>query len=422
MPSKLCSGPFSVPAIELTNLVSDQRKGDVVPEAEIENRNQNPNSSKGAFPCSTKSLPQLSEPPTISIVIPVYNGGPAFRRCLASVSLLQPAPLEIIVVVDGDGDDSAEVAVCFKAEIIRLLQRGGPARARNQGALRAKGEIVLFLDADVTVPPGLLKQVAEAFAGAPETAAIIGSYDDEPAADSLISEYKNLMHHYVHQYSDEQAATFWGACGAIRRDVFIAVGGFDERYRRPCVEDIDLGYRLRAAQYPVRLRKSLQVKHLKRWTFLSMLKADILDRAMPWTELIVRHRVFPSDLNLRHSDRLSVAAIYVLLLTVPLAVQSPSWLAISWGVTLLLLILNRHTYRFFLAHRGIAFTAAAIGLQWLSLIYSGMAFAVGIVRYGLVPRICVVFPGRTHRTEPFLAGHQPERIISRSGNPRGGEA
>jgi GT2 family glycosyltransferase len=392
-----------------------------VPQDEIENKNQNPNCLRGEHPTLGESVP-LSGAPTISIVIPVYNGGLAFRRCLASVSILRPTPLEVIVVVDGDGDDSAEVAACFKTDIVRLLQRGGPARARNQGALRAKGEIVLFLDADVAVPPGLLEQVAEAFRAAPDTVAVIGSYDAEPAAESLLSEYKNLMHHHVHQYSEEEAATFWGACGAIRRDVFLAVGGFDERYRRPCVEDIDLGYRLRAAQHPVRLRKSLQVKHLKRWTFLSLLRADIFDRALPWTELIMRHRVFPSDLNLRHSDRLSVVAMYALLLTAPLAVRWPSWVTVSGGFGLLLLVLNIHTYRFFFARRGFAFTAAAVALHWLSLLYGGMAFAVGIVRYGLVPRICAAFAGRTPRIEPLVTGCQPQRIIPRSGNRRGGGA
>jgi glycosyltransferase involved in cell wall biosynthesis len=391
-------------------------------DAEIENKNQNPKYGPGGRPCCGGSVLPLSEPPTISIVIPVHNGGPAFRRCLASVCLLRPAPLEVIVVVDGDADDSAQVAACFKTQIIRLSQRGGPARARNQGAFRAKGEIVLFLDADVVAPPGLLEQVAEDFRAASDTAAIIGSYDAEPAAEGLISEYKNLMHHYVHQYSAEQTATFWGACGAIRRDVFVAVGGFDERYRRPCVEDIDLGYRLRAAQCPVRLRKSLQVKHLKRWTFLSLLKADIFDRALPWTELIIRHRIFPSDLNLRHSDRFSVAAMYTLLMTLPLTVRSPAWGAISGSLGLLLLILNRHTYGFFFAHRGMAFAAAAVALHWLSLIYSGMAFALGIVRYGIVLRVCSVFSGRTRHTEPYSPGHQPKHIISSLGNSGGGGA
>jgi GT2 family glycosyltransferase len=367
--------------------------------SEIENRNQNLNDCHSEMSMSGERLntPFSSEHPTISIVIPVHNGGTAFRHCLESVSRLQPSPLEVMVVSDGDTDGSADVAGHFNVRVIRLPHKGGPARARNHGAFLTQGEIVLFIDADVTVPRNLLRHVAEGFTTAPDTVAIIGSYDCEPAAEGVVSQYKNLMHHYVHQYSSEEAATFWGACGAIRRDIFLAIGGFDERYRRPCVEDIDLGYRLRAAQYPVRLIKALQVKHLKRWTFLSLLKSDILDRALPWTELIIRYRVFRNDLNLRHSDRLSVVAIYALLATALLGVRSPGWFAVSGGLGLLLLILNIRTYRFFAARRGLPFAAIGMALHWLSLVYGGVAFAAGVVRYGLVPRIRAVFSARTDR-------------------------
>ena len=63
----------------------------------------------------------------------------------------------------------------------------------------------------------------------------------------------------------EKASTFWGACGAIRRDVFIQMSGFDERYWTPWGEHIELGSRLVQHGYTIRLHKELQVKHLKRW-------------------------------------------------------------------------------------------------------------------------------------------------------------
>lgn len=393
-----------------------------MPQNEIENKNQNPVNARASGPvCAEANGIMMDCPapdyPTISIVIPVHNGGEKFRQCLESASRLQPPPLEIVVVADGDTDGSADVARQFNTRVIRLPHRGGPARARNEGAARAQGEIVLFIDADVAVPLDLLRRVVEGFNAAPRTAAVIGSYDCEPAAKGLISQYKNLLHHHVHQQSHEEAATFWGACGAIRREVFFAMGGFDERYRRPCVEDIDLGYRLRAAHYVIRLHKTLQVKHLKRWTFLSLLRSDLFDRALPWTELIVRYRLFRNDLNLRHSDRLSVAAMYALLLATPLVAWSPFLLVVPGSLVLLLLALNIRLYRFLIARRGIAFGLAAVPLHWLSFIYSGMAFVVGAVRHGLVSRLS---PLSSNPSDQISVAGPRERVLPPLGSPRGG--
>ena len=113
---------------------------------------------------------------------------------------------------------------------------GGPAKARNIGAKAATGNIILFIDADVELHPTTVLRVIAVFQDRPEVAAIIGSYDDAPGATNFLSQYKNLFHHYTHQAAKEEASTFWGACGAIRRDVFLSLEGFDESYRRPCIE------------------------------------------------------------------------------------------------------------------------------------------------------------------------------------------
>jgi GT2 family glycosyltransferase len=317
---------------------------------------------------------------TISMIIPVYKGGIEFRRCLKSLAYLEPAPLEIIIVSDGD-EESSRTASEFHVTVIQLPQRKGPAHARNVGASQAKGDILFFVDADVAVPPNLLNRLTDAFNEPQNATAVIGSYDCNPTAPGIVSQYKNLSHHYVHQHSDENAATFWGACGAVRRDVFLLLGGFDERYRRPCVEDIEFGYRLRAAKYSIRLNKHLQVKHLKQWSLLSLLKSDIFDRGLPWTELVFRYRQFNNDLNLRYSDRISVVLTLSLLFSLIASLVLVHLQIVTVFIATLLFVLNTSLYRFFTAQRGIAFAAAAISLHWLSFLYSGVAFAIGLIRY-----------------------------------------
>lgn len=325
--------------------------------------------------------PNSTNAPTVSIVIPVHNGGENFRYCLSSLKQFIPASVEVIVVVDGGTDQSEQLAQEFGAKVLKFSSAGGPARARNQGASVAQGEILFFLDADVAVHANTLEQVVSIFRHQPELAALIGSYDDAPGAVNFLSQYKNLFHHYTHQTSNEIASTFWGACGAIRRDIFLKIGGFDQNYRYPSVEDIELGYRLTQAGYQIRLCKSVQVKHLKCWKPLSLLKAEFFYRALPWTELLWRDRQFINDLNLKVSSRISLMLAYGLLAAIFAVFW---WRAAFWFFIILSFILfaiNFPVYRFFQKKRGFRFTCQAVFWHWLYFLYSGLAFAIGTIRY-----------------------------------------
>ncbi len=315
---------------------------------------------------------------TLSVIIPVFNGGSNFHRCLSSLAEAVPPPEEIIVVADGDTDGSSHLAESFATKVVRIPTPNGPARARNLGARSARGDLLFFMDADVTIPPDLIGRVAAHFREDPGLAALFGSYDDEPFERNFLSQYKNLFHHYVHQTSREEASTFWAGCGAIRREVFMSLGGFDEDYRQPSVEDIELGYRLKRAGYRVHLVKRLQVKHLKRWRAVSLLKADFFGRALPWTRLIARDRRMISDLNLGYSSRISVGLVYGLLAALIGAWRWPSLLVIAFLFVLCLLVLNGPFYRFFVRKRGVEFALKAVACHWAYYLYSGLAFALGL--------------------------------------------
>jgi glycosyltransferase involved in cell wall biosynthesis len=223
------------------------------------------------------------------------------------------APLECIVVDDGSSDDSVRIAAQQGARVRSTGGRFGPARARNIGVKAASGEIVLFLDADVCVYPDTISKIVAEFAGDPELDAVIGSYDRSPSATNFMSQYRNLMHSYVHQHSNREATTFWSGCGAIRRQVFLDFGGFDENhYQTPAIEDIELGYRLFQAKRKLALNANIQVKHLKSWSLSKVIETDFFYRAIPWSELILRSGRMPNDLNLRISQRISVALAFIL--------------------------------------------------------------------------------------------------------------
>jgi GT2 family glycosyltransferase len=257
--------------------------------------------------------------------------------------------------------------------------RRGPAYARNLGAQQAEGEVLLFLDADVSAPPDIIGQVGAAFASEPGLSALFGSYDDAPAATDFPSQYRNLLHHYVHQTSQEEAFTFWTGCGAIRRQVFLDLGGFDEaRYRAPSIEDIELGYRLAHAGHRVRLVKHIQVKHLKHWSRLEMVRCDFEQRALPWSRLILHHRRLANDLNIGWSSRLSVLAAGGLMASIAGAFFRPPFLALAGGFAIALIALNWRLYRFFAQARGTIFSVRAMPWHWLYFLTSGLAFCLAL--------------------------------------------
>jgi glycosyltransferase involved in cell wall biosynthesis len=311
---------------------------------------------------------------TVSVIIPVYNGASTLEICLKALGASTFRDFEIIVVDDGSSDGSAELAQLSTAG------RQGPAFARNLGARSASGDILMFVDADVLVHPNTLETALRAFERDPSIDAVIGAYDDEPAERNFLSQYKNLMHCYIHRQGKQRASTFWTGCGAIRKSVFDQAGGFDERYRRPSIEDIELGARLTHAGFRIELDPAMMVKHLKRWTLGAMLKSDIFDRAIPWTELMLGRRHMPADLNLQWSQRAGVALVLVS------PVLAAYWWPAACCALVVTLALNRGFYKFLIQKRGVLFAIRAVPLHLLYFAYSGVSFALGALRFVILPK------------------------------------
>lgn len=313
--------------------------------------------------------------PRLSVVVPVYNDARNLAECLAALRAADIPGCELIVVDDASPDDSADVARRAGAMVISLPQNSGPAAARNRGAAAATGEILFFVDADVAVAPDAIRRVADAFAADPEIAAVFGSYDDAPRAPGMVSQYRNLLHHWVHQQGNPEASTFWAGCGAVRRATFLEVGGFDAGlFRRPAIEDIELGYRMRRRGYRIRLDKDLQGKHFKGWTLYSVIKTDILSRAVPWSRLVLEGGGAPNDLNLKRGQRLSGLLVLLALAALVLSPLRPLLLGLSAAALGAVVVLNWPLYRFLLARRGPWFLARALPLHWLYYLYSSLTY------------------------------------------------
>ena len=329
----------------------------------------------------------------VSVIIPVFNGAGTLPLCLRALAASQHAAFECIVIDDGSTDDSASLAERFGATVLSTGGRGGPARARNLGARHATGDLLLFIDADVAVHPDALGRIAERFESEPDLDALMGAYDDSPADPGFVSQFKNLMHAFVHRQGKRQASTFWCGCGAVKRSVYLELGGLDESYRRPSVEDIEFGFRMMHSGRKLALDPSVQGKHLKIWTLWNLVRTDVLQRGIPWTELILRTRYLPNDLNLSWSQRISAALSFLLVVLggveiwqslssrvlLPASMGAAGVLASLAGIC----FLNCAFYRFLASVKGWRFSVVAILMHVLYYLYSGISLVLGAGLYGL---------------------------------------
>lgn len=313
--------------------------------------------------------------PQISVVVPVYNAAPYLARCLGAIRRLDPAPLECLVVDDGSEDGSVAIAEAAGFSVLAYGCHRGAAFARNFGARVARGEILLFIDADVEVPSGTAGRVVDRFEEDPTRDAVIGSYDDRPADPGFISQYRNLLHCYTHQQGRAEASTFWTGCGAIRARAFRLLLGFSPARRY--LEDLEFGLRLAREGRRIWLDKGLMVKHLKRLSFVQVLRTDLFERAFPWTLLILKYRSMPPDLNLRWGQRISV----LFAGAAGAAALAGQWAA-AFAAVGVVAALNFDFYRFLAARAGLRFAVCCVPVHLIEFLDSGAGFAAGIVAHG----------------------------------------
>jgi GT2 family glycosyltransferase len=310
----------------------------------------------------------------LSIVIPAYQNVTGLAECLRALVPSAGPNNEIIVVDDASTDGTPDVAEQFGTRLLRLERNSGPGAARNLGARHATGDVLLFIDSDVVVGPDTVARVVRVFEERPDVAAVFGSYDAAPPAPGLVSQFRNLLHHFVHQQGDPEASTFWAGCGAIRKSVFDSTGGFDTGPFTRAIEDIELGYRIRDAGHRILLDRDIRVTHLKRWTLASFLRTDVLYRAVPWSRLILQRRRRLDHLNLKSEHRVSVVLAFLIVLALALSAIAPALLALAALSVALLVIVNRKLFGFFVRVRGIAFAAGAVPLLFLHYLASGLGY------------------------------------------------
>jgi hypothetical protein len=290
----------------------------------------------------------------LTAIVPATNRPATLARCLAAIASAETPPEQVIVVEDAS------------------LKH--PALARNAGAREAQGDVLVFVDADVTVHADAFVRIRQAFEESPHLVALFGSYDDAPDSPGFVSVFRNLLHHHVHQHEAGPAGTFWAGLGAMRRDAFEAAGGF---VVHP-IEDIELGMRLAANGADIRLDPRVQGTHLKHWSLWGMLRTDLLVRGIPWVGLLIEHRDRKQAQVLNLGWRARLTALTCLGVIAAAVLRSP-WLAIA--AVVMLIVLNRSFYQLLLRKEGVPRAVGGVGLHFLHNLVAVASVPLGIIVY-----------------------------------------
>jgi glycosyltransferase involved in cell wall biosynthesis len=293
--------------------------------------------------------------PRASLIVPVRDGAETIEACLVAARAAMGQMDELIVVDDGSSDGSAALAAGSGARVIFGAALGAAA-ARNAGAAAARGRWLVFLDADVLLEPGSL----EALLAPLETGraqASIGAYAPCPPELGLASRVKDRSIRHRHHQAGAEIAWFWTGLGAVDRDVFEALGGFDAAaFTGATVEDMELGYRLARAGHRIRQVERARGRHLHRHSIRSLLRNDFT-KSRAWTRSLLSHGTHRASDHASTHPREALALACALLGLLPQPTSPAAWAALGWLLRAELATARRE--------RGLAEALAQLGLRGL---------------------------------------------------------
>ena len=245
--------------------------------------------------------------PRFSVVIPTCRRNDLLARVLDS---LQPGTQKIeadayeVIVTDDATSDTAEPLIRGKYPWVRWVQgpSRGPAANRNNGASYARGEWICFIDDDCIASPEWLT----AF----RAAAADGSIDLMEGRTTIPDKTDTPFQHAVH---NKEGGAYWSCNLALRREAFVALGGFDEDFLEAAAEDMEFAHRFHAHKYRSKFFPDALVLHPVRpigwrsiWKRLFMIRWT----ALYWYKINEGlHIADPAALNLWHGLRDTVVTL-----------------------------------------------------------------------------------------------------------------
>jgi len=332
----------------------------------------------------------------ISVVIPAHNAAQTLGECLKAIQSSDYRDYEVVLVDDASGDDTVEVARRHGCRVIHSDENVGAAQAKNLGARAAQGDIVLFTDADVLLNNDTLGLLASHLED-PSVAGVVGLLGERLRYNDFPSQFKNLWMYYTYtrlaatEEAKRGVGLFYTSLAAVRKEIFLQMGGFDPNYRGASVtEDIEFGQRMLTAGHRIILDGHLTVEHLKQYTLGGVLRTDS-QRALGLTKTWLRKKLEPAQratgqkyyASVPWSFMLSVPLAWLLPVFVLFAVLTlkPVWALAATLTYVALLAANVQFLRALFRARGGVFGLQSCLFLPFDLWVSGLGALWGVVDY-----------------------------------------
>jgi glycosyltransferase involved in cell wall biosynthesis len=315
----------------------------------------------------------------ISIVIPTYNASRFMPGLLESIFNQAVNDMEVIIVDDCSTDNTVEIVKKYPVRVIQMEANAGPAVARNRGVKEAAGDIIFFLDSDVLVLDDTIKEVEDYFKNNPEAKCIIGICATTPLNSGFVPTYM-AMFEYIHLIGQQykKVSVFAPRCGAIKKDFFLEIGGYDEQYKGADVEDFELARRINKKECII-LNPKLLVRH-QFADFRQALKI-YFKRTVMWVHLFFREKKLDNAGPTSPSN--GIAAIcafssFFSLLLIPF-IGFAQILFVFLG--LIYLVSNLKWWNFMRREAGLLFSFRALALNYLLGIEIMLSALYGVISY-----------------------------------------
>ena len=295
-----------------------------------------------------------------SIIIPVRNQRERLRRCLKALEP-QLGRDELIVVDDASSDGSGDAAREFGAMVITLPTRQGAAGARNAGAARALGDILLFTDADCEPAADWSKQLARAL-NPPTVSAAYGVYRTRQTNWVARLSQLEFEERYARLANRQSIDFFATHCAAVRRWVFRQAGGFRSDLRGN--EDVELAFRLSARGDRLAFAPMAAVYHEHASNILSYLRVKFSRgywRTMAYAahpDKVISDAYTPTGLKLQ-------VALMAISFGLILSLHLHPLIRVSLGVVILAWVAAGIPFAWFVARRDPGLALVALGFAWL---------------------------------------------------------